>query len=234
LNSNSSHVRSEHSTACAALLGGSSRRLLSRAITAHPPSPPSSASGIRIEFPTRTCPSFPLLHSPYTVAVQTRSRSAASFTVSSRSTLASAARRASEVCSTGAANGELTGAIPCNAWTRPFVPTRALPTHARDRVTAPRRFLVRDAPTLSFPNPDASIVAQERLAHGCVLFDQCASFWRDLAEAHTKPGREVVVLRTLATLTQPGGAYSGAVGQWFECTGVRYEEARGGFGRSQR
>lgn len=63
---------------------------------------------MRIEFPTRACPSFPLLQSAYTVAVQTRWRSATSFTVSSRSTTTGPAQRSAEACSTRAANRELT------------------------------------------------------------------------------------------------------------------------------
>ena len=125
LNSNSSHVPS---LARPVQRSSDGHRRLIRLLRAHPRSRRISASGMRIEFPTRKCPSFPALQRPYTVAVHTRRRSAASFTVSNRSTLTRPARRAAEVCSTGAANGELTGAIPCCAWTRPPAPTRALPT----------------------------------------------------------------------------------------------------------
>jgi hypothetical protein len=72
----------------------------------------------------RACWRSPRLHSPYTVAVLTPMRLATSATVSQRSTTESPFGP----CSTGAANGELTGANPCDGWTRPPAPTRALPT----------------------------------------------------------------------------------------------------------
>jgi hypothetical protein len=57
-----------------------SRRCRERALAAT--NAHSAASFTRIEFSTRTCSSDPLAHSLYTVAVQTRSRSATSRTSS--------------------------------------------------------------------------------------------------------------------------------------------------------
>jgi len=49
---------------------------------------------------------------------------------------------APSVISTGAANGELTGVIPCNAWTRPPAPTRALPTLCERLLLSTNRVLL--------------------------------------------------------------------------------------------
>jgi hypothetical protein len=76
------------------------------------------------------------------VAVETCSRAATSRTVKKRSI----ARAATGFCSTGAANGELTAAIPCNGWTRPPAPTRALPTLCERLLLSPNRVLLAPEP----------------------------------------------------------------------------------------
>ena len=89
----------------------------------------SAASATRIALATRTCRSAPRLHSAYTVAVLNPNRSATSPTFSSRGATRGNVALQIGACSTGAANGELTGAIPCNGWTRLRAPTKPEPTH---------------------------------------------------------------------------------------------------------
>jgi hypothetical protein len=106
----------------------------------------NAASGTRIALATRTCRSAPRLHSAYTVAVLTPNRSATSRTFNSRSATRSEAAPAIEACSTGAANGELTRAIPCDGWTRPPAPTRGLPMLCERLLLSPNRVLLAPEP----------------------------------------------------------------------------------------
>src|SRR5450631_3755637 len=75
----------------------------------------SAISGTRTAFETRRCQSLPDSHSRYTVAVQTRSRSATSRTLSNGpADPLPPARFATAACSTDVANGLLNGAFCCN------------------------------------------------------------------------------------------------------------------------
>jgi hypothetical protein len=106
----------------------------------------SSASDTRMALAIRTCCSAPRLHAAYTVAVLTRSRSATSATVNHRSTARGTTGRSVAARSTGAANGELNPANPCDGWTRPSAPTRTLSTRCEALLLPTNRTLLAQEP----------------------------------------------------------------------------------------